>query len=213
MFAWPREQLERLHSFLAEQQRALAAGEFATAARQKLEELDASLSVSSRARVAGQRMRDAVLKADAALGFGAAVRKNGPGLWKALVEFKETPVGQAAWFLATAWLFLSGAFWTLLSWGFLASLMANVVAPNLLRDTLQDAVAAAAREAQGGAAGGPRGGPFGGAAGGPYGGATGGTYGGAAPRSAPGAGFSSEGRRDLSGAGPVVDVDAKVKDK
>lgn len=144
-----------------------------------------------------------MLKADAALGVSTAARKYGPPLLRTLNDARSTPLGQLVWFLATTWLFLSGAFWTLLSWFFLASLLVNLVAPNWLQSTVEEAIASAVREAQQ---------------------AAGGMGGGVPPPPPPGrgsasrpgsagssGGFSTSGRRDLSRDGPIVDVDAEVK--
>jgi hypothetical protein len=201
----PMEQLERLQALLADQQRAVTSGALWASARQRLDDADAAWGVSSKARIASQRVRDALLKLDAQLGIGATVRAKGPGLWRAFNDARETPVGQALWFIATAWLFLSGAFWTLLSWGFLVLLVGTLVAPTLLRSVLDDALASAAEQAAA-AGGAPPGGPRGGAGSG---------AGGAAGRGAGGAyarGAQAGARRDFSGVGPVVDVDADVKD-
>ena len=141
-----------------------------------------------------------MLKADAALGVSTAARKYGPPLLRTLNDARSTPLGQLVWFLATTWLFLSGAFWTLLSWFFLASLVLQLVAPNLVQRTVEDAIASAMREAQQAAGGGAAPPP-------PRGGAS-------AGRPAGGMGYSP-GRRDLSrdsASGTVVDVDAQVKD-
>lgn len=205
-FAWPREQLDRLQAFVAEQQRQLASGSWTEGVRAKVEELDSSFNVAARTRMATQKLRDAVLKADAALGVSTAARKYGPPLLRAFNDARATPLGQVFWFLATTWLFLSGAFWTLLSWFFLASLLVNLVAPNWLQNTMEEAIASAMRDAQQ-AAGGrgapppPPPPPRGGSASRPTSGSGG------------AGGYSSAGRRDLSrDSGPVVDVDADVKD-
>lgn len=189
-FAWPREQAERLSAFAAEQQRAaadavsgLVNGEAAASARSRLAELDESWGVSA-------KVREVAAQLDRRLGLGEALRSKGPGAWRAFNEARETPLGQAAQFIFTTWLFLSGAFWTLLSWCFLAYFVVNLVAPNLLRDALEDAVtsAAAAARAAGGAGGMP----------------------GATPGVRPQEGPAK--RRDFSaGDGRVVDVDV-VKD-
>ena len=196
--AWSQELLEKLQAFVAEQQRQLASG--AEGMRAKVAELDGSFNLGAKSRMASQKLRDAVLKADAALGVSTAARKYGPPAWKAFNEARTTPVGQVLWFLATTWVFLSGAFWTLLSWFFLASLMLQVVAPNLVQRTVEDAIASAMRDAQQAAGGGAAPPP-------PRGGAS-------AGRPAGGMGYSP-GRRDLSrdsASGTVVDVDAQVKD-
>jgi hypothetical protein len=183
-FAWPREQAERLSAFAVEQAQALTRGDLIEAARARIAELNVSLGVSAKAR-----------EFDKKLGLGDALRSNGPRVWKAFNEARETPAGQMAQFVFTTWLFLSGAFWTLLSWTFLGFFVVNLVAPNLIRDALDDAVAnaaAAARAANPQAGGGPAAGM---------------------PGSPPGGGFrpggSQERRRDLSGGGGVVDVDAR----
>jgi hypothetical protein len=196
--AWSRELLEKLQAFVAEQQRQLASG--AEGVRAKVAELDGSFNLGAKSRMATQKLRDAVLKADAAMGVSAAARKYGPPAWRAFNEARATPVGQVLWFLATTWVFLSGAFWTLLSWFFLASLVLQVVAPNLVQRTVEDAIASAMREAQQAAGGGAPPPP-------PRGGAS-------AGRPADGMGYSP-GRRDLSrdsNSGTVVDVDAQIKD-
>jgi hypothetical protein len=199
------EQLERLQTLLAEQQRAVTSGELWASVRRRLDEADTAWGVSSKSRIAAHRVRDELRKLDARLGVSATVRAKGPAAWRAFNNARETPVGQVLWFLATAYVFVSGAFWTLLSWGFLLLLVSNLVAPALLRNALDDALAAAAQQAAsaGGAPQGGGGGAGRGGAGGAY------SAGGAPPR---GASSSSGARRDLSGAGPVVDVDAKVKD-
>ena len=183
---------------MAEQQRQLASG--AEVVRAWTSDLDSSFNLGAKSRMATQKLRDEVLKADAALGVSAAARKYGPPAWRAFNEARQTPVGQVLWFLATTWIFLSGAFWTLLSWFFLASLVLQLVAPNLVQRTVEDAIASAMREAQQAAGGGPPPPPPRGA--GPSG------------RQAGGVGYSP-GRRDLSrdsDVGPVVDVDAQIKD-
>jgi hypothetical protein len=198
-----RLQLERLQASLTEGGRYISSGEAAAAARARLgaawEEADTAYGLDAKARRAAQAVRDAVRKADATLGVGAWARSNGPGIWQALGEFRATPVGQVLSFAATAWLFLSGAFWTLLSWSFLALLVTNIVAPTLLRGALEDAVSAAAEQAA------ARGGAM------PPGGFGGPGASGASPPRGPPPGPGR--RRDLSGsAGPVVDVDADVVD-
>ncbi len=207
-FAWasslldaPKEQVKRLQSLLEEQQRAVTSGAAWTGVRQRLDEVDASWGVSTKTRIATQRVRDAARKLDASLGVSATVRAKGPGAWAAFNEARATPAGQLASFAFTTWLFLSGAFWTLLSWLFLALIVLNLVAPLLLRGFLDDAMANAAKQA--GAPpppGGPRAGPGAGARG------AGSAYAGG------GSARGADGRRDLSGVGPIVDVDADVKD-
>lgn len=55
--AWPREQLERLQSFLAEQQQQFASGSWADGLRARVEELDTSFNVGARTRMVAQKLR------------------------------------------------------------------------------------------------------------------------------------------------------------
>ena len=206
VFEAPKEQVKRLQSMLEEQQRAVTSGAAWTGMRQRLDELDESLGLSTKARIASQRVRDAARKLDASLGVSATVRAKGPAAWAAFNEARATPAAQLVSFAFTTWLFLSGAFWTLLSWLFLALIVLNLVAPLLLRGFLDDMVASAAEQAGAPPGSGARGGPGTRPGAGTSARGGGSAYaGGASTRGA-------DGRRDLSGAGPIVDVDADVKD-
>ena len=172
---------------------------FQSSVKAASEKAESQFGLAAQGRILFQRARDALLKLDAKLGVGAAVRDKGPEALRAFNAFRETPVGRVVSFLFTAWLFVSGAFWSILSWAFLALLITNVVAPNFLRNRIEAAVADATREAQAQAASRAGAGGQPGAAGWP-------------PRGGADTGGGGR-RRDLSGgdSASVVDVDAKVR--
>jgi hypothetical protein len=169
-------------------------------------------------------LRQTVVNLDGQLGISKFFKNTVPPLWAKIQAFRQTPLGRVANFAFYVWLFLSGAFWTLLSFGLTAAFLINLLFPQFFAQRaqkMQEQARERFAQQQGGMPGGMPGGM--GGMGGPGGPGMGG-FGGTPPGGMGGMGGappgygqpSAQGGRKSYGSGAdggsVVDIDADVKD-
>ena len=191
------------------------------AVRETANRLEVRWGVGAKIKEQTKGMRQTVVNLDGQLGISKFFKNTVPPLWAKIQAFRQTPLGRVANFAFYVWLFLSGAFWTLLSFGLTAAFLINLLFPQFFAQRaqkMQEQARERFAQQQGGMPGGMPGGM--GGMGGPGMGGFGGTppggmggMGGAPP------GYgqpSAQGGRKSYGSGAdggsVVDIDADVKD-
>ena len=194
------------------------------AARETANRLEVRWGLGAKIKEQTKGLRQTVVNLDGQLGVSKFFKNTVPPLWAKVQAFRQTPLGRVANFAFYVWLFLSGAFWTLLSFGLTAAFLVNLLFPQFFAQRaqkMQEQARERFAQQQGGMPGGMPGGMGGmGGMGGPgmggFGGAPPGGMGGmgGAP---PGYGQpSAQGGRKSYGSGAdggsVVDIDADVKD-
>ena len=194
------------------------------AVRETANRLEVRWGVGAKIKEQTKGLRQTVVNLDGQLGISKFFKNTVPPLWAKIQAFRQTPLGRVANFAFYLWLFLSGAFWTLLSCGLTAAFLINLLFPQFFAQRaqkMQEQARERFAQQQGGMPGGMPGGMGGmGGMGGPgmggFGGAPPGGMGGmgGAP---PGYGQpSAQGGRKSYGSGAdggsVVDIDADVKD-
>ena len=189
------------------------------AVRETANRLEVRFGVGAKIKEQTKGLRQTIVNLDGHLGVSKFVKNTVPPLWAKLNAFRATPLGRVANFAFYLWLFLSGAFWTLLSFGLTAAFLVNLLFPQFFAQRAAK-MQEQARERfaqQGGMWGMPggMGGPgMGGFGGPPPGmGGMGGPppgYGGYGQASGRTGGRKSYGAGNDGGS--VVDIDADVKD-
>ena len=190
------------------------------AVRETANRLEVRFGVGAKIKEQTKGFRQTIVNLDGQLGVSKFVKNTVPPLWAKLNAFRATPLGRVANFAFYLWLFLSGAFWTLLSFGLTAAFLVNLLFPQFFAQRAQK-MQEQARERfaqQGGMGGMPggMGGPGMGGFGGPPPGGMGGM--GGPPPGYGGYGQASgrtDGRKSYGAGndgGSVVDIDADVKD-
>ena len=186
-------------------------------ARESANRLEVKWGVGAKLREQTKGFRQTIVNLDGQLGVSKFFKNTVPPAWGKLQEFRQTPLGRVCNFVFYIWLFASGFFWTLLSFGLTAVFLTNLLFPQFFAERAakmqQDARARFAQQ-QGGMPGGM------GGMGGPGMGGMGGPGMGGATRPPPGYGAppgnsQSQGRTSYgsgSDGGAVFDVDADVKD-
>lgn len=199
--------------------------------RESANRLEVKWGVGAKLREQTLGFRQTITNLDGQLGLSRFFKTAVPPAWQKLNQFRATPIGRVCTTLFYVWLFVSGAFWTLLSFGLTAVFLTNLLFPQFFAQRAQkmqqDARSRfAQQQQQGGGRGRGMGGPGGmggmGNAGGPAGmGGMGGMPNG------PGGSRNASGRpstpptQDQYGrksygsgtdGGAVFDVDADVKD-
>ena len=194
------------------------------AARETANRLEVRWGLGAKIKEQTEGLRQTVMNLDGQLGISKFFKNTAPPLWAKMQAFRQTPVGRVANFAFYVWLFLSGAFWTLLSFGLTAVFLVNLLFPQFFAQRaqkMQEQARERFAQQQGGMPGGMPGGM--GGMGGPGGPGMGG-FGGTPPGGMGGMGGappgygqpSAQGGRKSYGSGAdggsVVDIDADVKD-
>lgn len=190
------------------------------AVRETANRLEVRFGVGAKIKEQTKGFRQTIVNLDGQLGVSKFVKNTVPPLWAKLNAFRATPLGRVANFAFYLWLFLSGAFWTLLSFGLTAAFLVNLLFPQFFAQRaakMQEQARERFAQQQGGMGGMPggMGGPgMGGFGGPPPGmGGMGGPppgYGGYGQASGRTGGRKSYGAGNDGGS--VVDIDADVKD-
>jgi hypothetical protein len=190
------------------------------AVRETANRLEVRFGVGAKIKEQTKGLRQTIVNLDGQLGVSKFVKNTVPPLWAKLNAFRATPLGRVANFAFYLWLFLSGAFWTLLSFGLTAAFLVNLLFPQFFAQRaakMQEQARERFAQQQGGMGGMPggMGGPgMGGFGGPPPGmGGMGGPppgYGGYGQASGRTGGRKSYGAGNDGGS--VVDIDADVKD-
>eukprot|EP00240_Pyramimonas_obovata_P003704 CAMPEP_0118921572 /NCGR_PEP_ID=MMETSP1169-20130426/802_1 /TAXON_ID=36882 /ORGANISM="Pyramimonas obovata, Strain CCMP722" /LENGTH=350 /DNA_ID=CAMNT_0006862319 /DNA_START=27 /DNA_END=1079 /DNA_ORIENTATION=+ len=174
-------------------QSEIASGAVTNKVRVTLTGIDAKLKVTQTLNRTSAAIREQLISIDEKLKVSATVKREGPGILAKINSYRQTQWGGTLSTLFLIWFVFSGALWSTLSFSFPIIILSNWIFPGALSNTFQD-FAENIRRAQGGAAG------FDGNAG--------------------QQGFSNsqaQAQQNKSGAsssyGPVVDVEAEVKDK
>ncbi len=204
-----------------------------SAVRESANRADVRWGVGEKFREQTKGFVESAKRLDETIGVSRLAKNTLPPLWRTIQEFRRTPLGRVADVVFYVWLFLSGAFWTILTVGIAGAFVTNLLFPNFFRDRAAKAQEEAqrrfaeAQRAQGGMGGGYPGGAGGGYPGGAGGmgggypggmggmGGPGGGMGGQPGAGGRGAGAGGGGRKTYGGGGDggaVVDVDADVKD-
>ena len=191
------------------------------AVRETANRLEVRFGVGAKIKEQTKGLRQTIVNLDGQLGVSKFVKNTVPPLWAKLNAFRATPLGRVANFAFYLWLFLSGAFWTLLSFGLTAAFLVNLLFPQFFAQRaakMQEQARERFAQQQGGMGGMPggMGGPGMGGFGGPPPGGMGGMggpppgYGGYGQASGRTGGRKSYGAGNDGGS--VVDIDADVKD-
>jgi len=196
-----------------------------SAVRESANRADVRWGVGEKFREQTKGFVESAKRLDETIGVSRLAKNTLPPLWRTIQEFRRTPLGRVADVVFYVWLFLSGAFWTILTVGIAGAFVTNLLFPNFFRDRAAKAQEEAqrrfaeAQRAQGGMGGGYPGGAGGMGGGYPGGmggmGGPGGPMGGQPGAGGRGAGAGGGGRKTYGGGGDggaVVDVDADVKD-
>lgn len=193
------------------------------AVRETANRLEVRWGVGAKIKEQTKGLRQTIVNLDGQLGVSKFFKNTVPPLWAKLQAFRATPLGRVANFAFYLWLFLSGAFWTLLSFGLTAAFLVNLLFPQFFAQRaqkMQEQARERFAQQQGGMGGMPggmggMGGPGMGGFGGPPPGGMGG-MGGPPPGYGGYGQASSQGGRKSYGSGndggSVVDIDADVKD-
>ena len=193
------------------------------AARETANRLEVRWGLGAKIKEQTEGLRQTVMNLDGRLGISKFFKNTAPPLWAKMQAFRQTPVGRVANFAFYVWLFLSGAFWTLLSFGLTAVFLVNLLFPQFFAQRaqkMQEQARERFAQQQGGMGGMPGGmGGMGGMGGPGVGGFGGPPPGGMGGMGGPPPGFrqpSSQGERKTYGngkdGGSVVDIDADIKD-
>ena len=189
------------------------------AVRETANRLEVRFGVGAKIKEQTKGLRQTIVNLDGQLGVSKFVKNTVPPLWAKLNAFRATPLGRVANFAFYLWLFLSGAFWTLLSFGLTAAFLVNLLFPQFFAQRAakmqeQARERFAQQGGMGGMPGGVGGPGMGGFGGPPPGmGGVGGPppgYGGYGQASGRTGGRKSYGAGNDGGS--VVDIDADVKD-
>jgi hypothetical protein len=191
------------------------------AVRETANRLEVRFGVGAKIKEQTKGLRQTIVNLDGQLGVSKFVKNTVPPLWAKLNAFRATPLGRVANFAFYLWLFLSGAFWTLLSFGLTAAFLVNLLFPQFFAQRaakMQEQARERFAQQRGawGACPGGMGGPGMGGFGGPPPGGMGGMggpppgYGGYGQASGRTGGRKSYGAGNDGGS--VVDIDADVKD-
>lgn len=190
------------------------------AVRETANRLEVRFGVGAKIKEQTKGLRQTIVNLDGHLGVSKFVKNTVPPLWAKLNAFRATPLGRVANFAFYLWLFLSGAFWTLLSFGLTAAFLVNLLFPQFFAQRaakMQEQARERFAQQQGGMGGMP------GGVGGPGMGGFGGPPPGMGGMGGPPPGYGGYGQasgrtggRKSYGAGndggSVVDIDADVKD-
>ena len=99
------------------------------AVRETANRLEVRFGVGAKIKEQTKGLRQTIVNLDGQLGVSKFVKNTVPPLWAKLNAFRATPLGRVANFAFYLWLFLSGAFWTLLSFGLTAAFLVNLLFP------------------------------------------------------------------------------------
>ena len=143
-----------------------------SAVRESANRADVRWGVGEKFREQTKGFVESAKRLDETIGVSRLAKNTLPPLWRTIQEFRRTPLGRVADVVFYVWLFLSGAFWTILTVGIAGAFVTNLLFPNFFRDRAAKAQEEAqrrfaeAQRAQGGMGGGYPGGMGGGYPGG-----------------------------------------------
>jgi hypothetical protein len=107
------------------------------AVRETANRLEVRWGVGAKIKEQTKGLRQTIVNLDGQLGVSKFFKNTGPPLWAKLQAFRATPLGRVANFAFYLWLFLSGAFWTLLSFGLTAAFLVNLLFPQFFAQRAQ----------------------------------------------------------------------------
>ena len=106
-------------------------------AREPANRLEVRWGVGAKIKEQTKGLRQTVVNLDGQLGISKFFKNTVPPLWAKIQAFRQTPLGRVANFAFYLWLFLSGAFWTLLSFGLTAAFLINLLFPQFFAQRAQ----------------------------------------------------------------------------
>ena len=107
------------------------------AVRETANRLEVRWGVGAKIKEQTKGLRQTIVNLDGQLGVSKFFKNTVPPLWAKLQAFRATPLGRVANFAFYLWLFLSGAFWTLLSFGLTAAFLVNLLFPQFFAQRAQ----------------------------------------------------------------------------
>ena len=105
--------------------------------RESANRLEVKWGVGAKLREQTLGFRQTITNLDGQLGLSRFFKTAVPPAWQKLNQFRATPIGRVCTTLFYVWLFVSGAFWTLLSFGLTAVFLTNLLFPQFFAQRAQ----------------------------------------------------------------------------